>query len=54
MDDSFIDTLMEAILKNRRQSDDNNKHNASNNVCDNDDATNEDSKVDTGESDAGE
>jgi len=54
MDDAFIDKIMDLYLNFRRRKDDNTKHNASNNVCDNDDATNEDSKVDTGESDAGE
>jgi len=44
MDDEFVDTLTEAILKNRRREDDNIKHNASDNVCDNDSTTNESDK----------
>ena len=54
MDDAFIDKIMDLYLNFRRRKDDNTKHNVSINECDNDDATNEDSKVDTGESDAGE
>jgi len=54
MDDAFIDKIMDLYLNFRRKTDDNTKHNASDNVCDNGDTTDEDSEPIERESDAGE
>jgi hypothetical protein len=54
MDDDFVDHVMDLYLNFRRHNNVNNEHNVSINECDNDDATNEDSKVNTGESNVGE
>lgn len=54
MDDTFVDVLMEAILKNRRRDDVNIKHNVGDSVRSNDSTTNEGDKPIKGESDVGE
>jgi hypothetical protein len=54
MDDHFIDRIVDLYLTYRRREDVNIKHNASDNVCSNDSATNEGDKPIERESDVGE
>jgi len=52
MDDDFVDHVMDLYLNFRRHNNVNNEHNVRDCMCSNDSTTNEDSKVDTGESNA--
>ena len=51
MDDAFIDRIMDLYLTLKGDNDDNTKHNASDNVRDNGDTTDESDKPIEGESD---